>query len=42
VLISTAHANVNYRELVEWAPLIVDTRNALAGLSVKPGQVWKA
>jgi UDP-N-acetyl-D-glucosamine dehydrogenase len=42
VLISTAHANVNYPELVKWAPLIVDTRNALAGLAVKPGQCWKA
>ena len=42
VLISTAHANVNYPELVEWAPLIVDTRNALASLAVKPGQRWKA
>ena len=38
VLISTAYANVNYPELVEWAPLIEDTRNALAGLPVKPGQ----
>jgi UDP-N-acetyl-D-glucosamine dehydrogenase len=42
VLISTAHANVNYPELVEWAPLLVDTRNALAGLPVKSGQRWKA
>jgi len=42
VLISTAHANVNYRELADWAPLIIDTRNALAGLKVKPGQLWKA
>jgi UDP-N-acetyl-D-glucosamine dehydrogenase len=42
VLISTADANVNYRELVEWSPLIIDTRNALAGLAVKPGQLWKA
>ena len=42
VLISTAHASVNYRELAEWAPLIIDTRNALAGLTVKPGQLWKA
>ncbi len=42
VLISTAHANVNYRELAEWAPLIVDSRNAMAGISTRPGQVWKA
>jgi len=42
VLISTAHANVNYRQLAQWAPLIVDTRNALDGLAAEPGQVWKA
>ena len=42
VLISTAHAKVNYRELVEWAPLIIDTRNATAGLPGKDGQIWKA
>jgi UDP-N-acetyl-D-glucosamine dehydrogenase len=42
VVISTAHANVNYAELIAWAPLIVDTRNATAGLPAKPGQVWKA
>jgi UDP-N-acetyl-D-glucosamine dehydrogenase len=42
VLISTNHANVNYRQLAEWAPLIVDTRNAMAPIQTKPGQVWKA
>jgi UDP-N-acetyl-D-glucosamine dehydrogenase len=42
VLISTAHAAVNYRELAEWAPCIVDTRNAMAGIPTRPGQVWKA
>jgi UDP-N-acetyl-D-glucosamine dehydrogenase len=42
VLISTNHANVNYRELAEWAPLILDTRNAMNGIAVKPNQVWKA
>ena len=29
-LISTAHKNVNYAELLDWSNLIVDTRNALA------------
>jgi len=29
VLIATAHACVDYRQLAEWAQLIVDTRNAL-------------
>jgi UDP-N-acetyl-D-glucosamine dehydrogenase len=41
-LISTNHASVNYQELLTWSPCIVDTRNALAGLPAKPGQVWKA
>jgi UDP-N-acetyl-D-glucosamine dehydrogenase len=42
VLISTNHACVNYRELAEWAPSIVDTRNAMAGIPTQPDQVWKA
>jgi UDP-N-acetyl-D-glucosamine dehydrogenase len=42
VLIATNHAAVNYGELADWAPLIVDTRNAMAGLPTHPGQVWKA
>lgn len=33
VLISTAHANVDYTELGQWAKLIVDTRNAMKGQS---------
>lgn len=42
VLISTAHANVNFEALVDWAPLIVDTRNAMANASTTEGQLWKA
>lgn len=42
VVVATAHTTVNYRDLADWAPLIVDTRNALNGLSTRPGQVWKA
>src|SRR2546426_6576563 len=42
VLISTAHKLVNYQELADWADLIVDTRNAMASIKTKPGQVWKA
>lgn len=41
-LISTAHKAVNYQQLAEWSPCIVDTRNAMAGLVVASGQVWKA
>ena len=42
VVISTAHANVDYQELVDWCPSIVDTRNALSGLETRDGQVLKA
>jgi UDP-N-acetyl-D-glucosamine dehydrogenase len=42
VIIATNHASVNYRELAEWAPCIIDTRDAMAGLCTAPGQVWKA
>ena len=42
VLLATNHASVNYRELADWSPCIVDTRNAMAGIAAKPGQVWKA
>ncbi|HRI15458.1 MAG TPA: nucleotide sugar dehydrogenase [Verrucomicrobiota bacterium] len=42
VLISTAHAKVSYSDLAKWAPLIVDTRNAMASEAVSPGQVWPA
>jgi len=42
VLIATAHAKVNYQELAAWAPLIVDTRNAMAGVPCQSDQLWKA
>lgn len=42
VLISTNHAKYNLQELAEWAPHIVDTRNAMAAVTTKPGQVTKA
>ena len=42
VLIATSHGAVNYQELADWAPCIVDTRNAMATLQTKPDQVWKA
>jgi UDP-N-acetyl-D-glucosamine dehydrogenase len=42
VAIATNHASVNYQELADWAQRIVDTRNAMAGASLKPGQLWKA
>jgi UDP-N-acetyl-D-glucosamine dehydrogenase len=42
VVISTAHAGVNYQELAEWVGCIVDTRNVMAFVRVRSGQVWKA
>src|SRR5688572_1618399 len=41
VLISTAHEIVNYSELGSWARCIVDTRNAMAGISAS-AKIWKA
>jgi UDP-N-acetyl-D-glucosamine dehydrogenase len=42
VLISTSHKAINYRDLGRWSKLVVDTRNAMAGLRVPKGKVWKA
>lgn len=42
VLIATNHASVNYQELADWAPCIVDTRNAMVAVRTTAGQVWKA
>jgi UDP-N-acetyl-D-glucosamine dehydrogenase len=42
VLVATNHACFNYKELAEWAPCIVDTRNAMNGVATSPGQLWKA
>jgi UDP-N-acetyl-D-glucosamine dehydrogenase len=42
VLVATAHATINWAELAAWAPLMVDTRNALAGIAAAAGKVWKA
>ncbi len=42
VVIATAHDAVNYKELVDWAQCIIDTRNALADVHARPNLVWKA
>jgi UDP-N-acetyl-D-glucosamine dehydrogenase len=42
VLIATNHSSVNYRELGAWAQCIVDSRNAMAGVPLALGKVWKA
>jgi UDP-N-acetyl-D-glucosamine dehydrogenase len=40
-LIATAHANVNYQQLIDWSKLVIDTRNAANGLKHQ-GKVAKA
>jgi UDP-N-acetyl-D-glucosamine dehydrogenase len=42
VIIATNHQSVNYGELAKWSSCIVDTRNTMAIVKTKPGQVWKA
>ena len=42
VVIATNHSSVNYQELADWCPCIVDTRNAMAGLCTTPRQIWNA
>jgi len=42
VVIATNHQVIQYQELADWSPCIVDTRNAMAGVKTTPGQVWKA
>ena len=42
VVVATAHKDVNYQQLAEWTHCIVDTRNAMKGLAVKTGQLWKS
>jgi UDP-N-acetyl-D-glucosamine dehydrogenase len=41
-LISTAHRDVDYRQLAEWSSCILDTRNAMAAVAARPGEVFKA
>lgn len=41
-VISTAHRAVDYRELAEWAPLVVDTRNVMAAVAGAGAKVVKA
>jgi UDP-N-acetyl-D-glucosamine dehydrogenase len=42
VLIATAHTAINFQQLAEWSPLIVDTRNVMATFPAAPGKIWKA
>ena len=42
VLISTAHKGVDYQQLADWSNCIIDTRNAMASVKVRPNTIWKA
>ena len=42
ILVATHHACIDYQNLADWSGLIVDTRNAMAAVRTRPGQVWKA
>ena len=41
-IIATNHQAVNYQELADWSSSIVDTRNAMASMKAKAGQIWRA
>jgi UDP-N-acetyl-D-glucosamine dehydrogenase len=42
VVIATAHDAVNYKDLGQWANVIIDTRNAMVNAGAPAGKVWKA
>ena len=42
VLIVTDHSGYDWRRIVEWSRLVVDTRDATRGISSPPGRVVKA
>ena len=42
VLIATAHDAINFQELANWSPLILDTRNVMNKRGLVTAKVWKA
>ena len=42
VIIATAHDTIDWQQLADWCDCIVDTRNAMAKVTVRPDTVWKA
>jgi UDP-N-acetyl-D-glucosamine dehydrogenase len=42
VVIATSHQAVSYQELADWTKCIVDSRNVMAKIQTRAGQVWKA
>lgn len=41
-VIVTAHDDIDYSNLIDQVPVIVDSRNALSGIEGKENQIWKA
>lgn len=41
-VVMTAHKEVNYEQLRQWAPLILDTRNAMSTISTGSTKIFKA
>ena len=41
-LVLTNHACIDFGQLIDWSPLVVDTRNAVDGAAAKGEQVWRA
>ncbi|NTJ43239.1 nucleotide sugar dehydrogenase [Agrobacterium larrymoorei] len=42
VLVATDHDNIDYQALADWAPLIIDTRNAFARRGISASHIIKA
>lgn len=42
VVVATNHSCINYQELADWSACVVDTRNVMAAVRTREGQVWKA
>jgi len=42
VLVATAHEAVNYQQLADWSDCIIDTRNVMAKVNIRPNTVCKA
>ena len=41
VVIATAHSSIDYAQLVDEAPLVVDLRNATGRAGITSEKVWK-
>lgn len=41
-VVMTAHKEVNYEQLSQWAPMILDTRNAMSGIKTDSAKIFTA